>query len=482
MKMGNWHHTHPVTIIFTIKNFLFLLIFPLIRGIYSVLQADPGEVWINGTQYDIFTLVLILVGAAVYWFMEGYLVTEKEVFIRNGILKRSYDRFLYKNLSTVTVYQPFYLRPIKAVYCRINTGGGNYGQEIGFYLYKKQVHNLTEHWKITNQSKKPKKGFYKISFFQTVFLALTVTNLLSGVVLFTTFFNETQGLVDARLEIFAQESFSFIIAFLDQFIPKALTTLTLITVIGGVLGFLQQFMRYLNLRIYREDQLIEIKRGFLNLRTSLLKCNKLNFIAISQGAVLILLGYQLTRIGCLGYGEKSKEGKPVLLGVERKEKVWAELNKILPEYQKKEISLRNEGFKGIVSFFWQPTLFLAILLFVTIGGNLFLPHWTSLFILAGILLFIPIFFMYIVKIKDFCNSGIGKTENSYILQGSSFFAYHTIIIPKDRISRIVMRQTPPQRRKGLTTVYFHPYMNGKGYYVLRGMDLQKMQLFFNDRL
>lgn len=480
MKYDRWHHSHPITIIFNLKQFFFLLILPLIRGIYSGLQKDGFEVWKNGTRYDLMVFLLMVLGSISFWFMEGFKVEGNFLILKAGIVRQKITRIPMNALSTMVHYQAFYLRPLSATYCEFFTGGGIYNEENGIYLTKTRAEDLRELWVDKEPPEDVQDFSSEIGFRNTVVLAIALNNSFGGLILLITFFQNVKKIANERIEQAAQESFSFIISFLERFLPATLTTVSLLLLAGLILGFLQQFFRYLRLSLIRHGRLLKINNGFFSLQHSILATEKINYVYARQGIILWFLRWQLTFVGCIGYRESSKKGDPILLAIEKTKSGWRKVGKILPELKKTKTTLKPDLPHAYFSFFWQAGLgLLGVLIFGLITEHI-LPDWSTMTLILCLILAVPFLWMAAIKSIDIRRSGAGFEQDCYTIKTSTFLSIITVILPKSRIAHVKFRQNPNQKRYGLVTVHIYPYRKSRKKFVLRQIPLEEAQVFFGN--
>lgn len=479
-----WHHTHPITILFSLKRFLFLLIIPAVRGIYSSLQTNGYMVWKNGTRYDIMVLIAMFLGSMISWLAEGYRIESDFLFLKSGIFRKKITQIPLDALSTMVTYQVFYLRPLMASYCEFYTGGGlNPEEENGVYLTKRQAKEIRDIWSAHQPPTEVKDFTSEIGWKKTLVLAIALNNYVGGFVLLITFLQNARQFASNRISAMAEESFSFVVSFLERYLPATLTTLIIILIAGLVVGFFQQFFRYMNLGVRRQGRLLKIRNGFLSKQHNILYTGKINYVLGKQGVFLSLLEWQLTLVNCIGYKNGTQKGEPVLLAVEKEAKGWEKTSRILPEYTKAPITLNSDHPRALFSFFWQPLLGMVATIIGTFLLEALFPNWTRFIAVIGLIVLIPFVWMAIIKWFDFGRGGAGVSEDAYTINTSSAFAVETVLLPKDRMAHISYRQNPLQKRYDLATIYIYPFSRGNKVekkFILRQIPLEEARAFFSE--
>ena len=80
---------------------------------------------------------------------------------------------------------------------------------------------------------------------------------------------------------------------------------------------------------------------------------------------------------------------------------------------------------------------LFIIIFVVLKKiSLSYKNWSDFLYFIILMSGVMCFWLLIVKIINFLDCGISCQDNSYIIKYSKNFKFHTVIIPKDKISKI----------------------------------------------
>ena len=94
---------------YSAKN-VWLLIFPLIRGLLSIKLGDAQAFldWLKGAWFDILTVVLIIFTGYIRWFFSYYIVKEDAIMLKNGVFIKTSRLFLYKRYPLLQKNIPFF--------------------------------------------------------------------------------------------------------------------------------------------------------------------------------------------------------------------------------------------------------------------------------------------------------------------------------------------------------------------------------------
>ncbi|MDE5583781.1 MAG: PH domain-containing protein [Ruminococcus sp.] len=119
------YHEHPLRILrYSAKN-IWLLVFPLFRGMRVIrLDADRLYQWFRGAWLDIAVIGVIILFGYIRWHFSGIQITDTEIIYREGISAKIRTSVPFENVSSVTVERPFYLVLLRAVKIGCDTSGG----------------------------------------------------------------------------------------------------------------------------------------------------------------------------------------------------------------------------------------------------------------------------------------------------------------------------------------------------------------------
>ena len=119
------YHEHPLKILkYSAKN-IWLLIFPLLRGIKAYrLDVNRLYEWVKGSWFDILIITVILLFGYIRWKFSLITVTKYSIVHRQGIIFKIKTDIPIKNLSSVTIEHPFHLRIFGAVKFYADTRSG----------------------------------------------------------------------------------------------------------------------------------------------------------------------------------------------------------------------------------------------------------------------------------------------------------------------------------------------------------------------
>lgn len=197
---------------------------------------------------------------------------------------------------------------------------------------------------------------------------------------------------------------------------------------------------------------------FTNRRFSILVKN-INYLDIRQSLITKLFRVYLVFISCTGYG-KGGGRVSALIPAGTQKSVYQTLDMLLPEIKPRARALRpNAGalIRYIISPMWACIL-------VPAGGfilSFILPEWSEAIKILTVMAMLPSVWCLILKIVDFITAGITCDNETITLRYSRWFVLHTVVVPREKISMIHLRQSCFQVKDGHCDVLVYTYSEGK---------------------
>ena len=138
---------HPLRILRFSKKFLWLLIFPILRGAYHFATKEDVFKWVRGTWFDLLILCLILVFGWLVWFCRKFDIHDGQIYVQDGFILTRRRYLPIRNLSAMTVEHPLLLRPLGACYISADTAGDVVAPEVGAFP---DLHAVDAHPKVAD--------------------------------------------------------------------------------------------------------------------------------------------------------------------------------------------------------------------------------------------------------------------------------------------------------------------------------------------
>ena len=178
---------HPINILENISGYFWLLLFPLVRGLFSF--RGGILIWLSGVWFDLLILTAILGLAFLRWWLAGYELTENGVRIVNGILIRRDYTVLYSQFASISLVERFYERPLGVAHIFADSDAGNeWKYDFILTLPLKSAQEIIRRVKQSpNLKNNEQRRSYRSNGFYIATLAFVSSKTVTGVILLLLF-------------------------------------------------------------------------------------------------------------------------------------------------------------------------------------------------------------------------------------------------------------------------------------------------------
>lgn len=429
-------HQHPIKIVkLATKNFWLLLI-PLVRGL-AALRWD-FYTWVSGAWFDI--LIILLIGWAAYlrWYFTWYETSGSSIHLKTGVFLKAEFNVPYSSVCAAAAERKFFFRPLKAVNLYLDTNSGSKRHaDIQITVNRqdyKALFKLISH-KHTNCI----KASYSPSKINLALFSFLFSSTLSGVIFIVTLIIESSKIFGNSIQDTLLTAITDVSRWLTFGLPPLAVGISLALTAGWVFTFISSLLRHLGFRIERINKIITIHNGFFTKHHYYINSDKINYVDLRQNLLTKLFSVMSVHVGCSGYG-KAKNEIPVFVPITTESQVFSSLQLLLPN-----LSVIPGGIKPRWNYFfrfiWLPFFTMLGIPFVIYGLSRLFPLWNSMILFIGIMSEIPVIWLLIAKVVNFYTTRISYSDKNLCLKYSSHYAFHTIIVPKNRISKILIKQS-----------------------------------------
>ncbi len=285
---------HPLMIFDGIKPFFIVLLIPLFKAIMQYVSF--GEIDdIMGYELS------LLAGVAIYntlrWLAFRITVDGYRVYIKRGVLFKTVAQIDINKLSSVQTERNLLDWVLGAVTYRINTEAGQKRRsDFVFKLSKKSSKKLLSVFYITeNLTKVP------FSPIQVAFMSVTTSSAFTGLVVGVPVLNNIARLVGVGVnEVF--DELNTVSNSFNTYFPPIVNTVTLIIVLAYALSFFYLFLKYINFRLYLNNNVLRVASGLFVRRRTVFKKAAVNDVKIEQTFLMHLLKRYAMRVSVGGFG------------------------------------------------------------------------------------------------------------------------------------------------------------------------------------
>ncbi len=496
---------HPLAIAsYTSKRFWLLLI-PLVRGLLSI-RFDEGvdkfvfnvAKWASGAEWDIL-VVFIMISAAVWrWFFCRYEIDDKYIKLRTGGILVRTCRIPYENICAVTVAENPVHIGLGISRVMIDTDAQDMtlrSSDTELIIGRKDRITLMNR---ISEVLSDGSGFdcsYKIPLWIMMVFSFFFSSAVSGVILMITAIVGASDIIGEKLEhdllgivYDVSDMINSIVGKIAAGISPAGITVSVIIGIGFMLSFSVNVIRHLNFRITRRGNIIYISSGIFVRRMYFINVRKINMADLRQNLLMKIAGLASVHISCSGYGKRKNE-IPVFLPIcatrRGTKSVFGDISilmeDILPEFFSKTDYVTPKVLYGW-RFMWPPALWVVTVPFAAFFIALAFPGWHDLIKFLAVITEIPAVWMLLAKACAYCTNGFDITDDSVCARYCTWYSFHSISVPFERLAEIRISQNIFQRLNRSCDIYIYSASEHISSHIVRSMPVAEVQAIIRKRL
>ncbi len=468
------YRPHPLQALNNISHLLYLMIIPVVRGIYYFLSSGFTQ-WSNSLWVDLLTLIVIVALGIIRYYCFTYKLTDSTIEVDRGVFIRQHITIPYDSVVTTRAIGSYFYRPFKARNLHIDTyGGGSRKWDLTMLVHKK-------HYEEINNKIFPEKQnqdiTYKSSMLYTVVFSLISSNSLVGIVIIATLITRMGEILGRQVQELIVGTFQNIISFIGFGIPPVAVAIAYVIISGWMVGFVINVIRYKNLKVKRCGRELYIQSGIFTKRQYSLKPSAVNYLDIKQSLLAGLVGLYFVSVNTIGYG-KEKRGVEVLIPTATRKNLMPIVKKLLPDFIITKPELRP-NFGALIRFTADPlypTVLIPLIGYLLI---LFFPIWRELISLIIVISMVPTLWFLAIRLWDWATGGIAFHKGYYSLRYSKGFYLHRVIIAKTKVASVTTRQSIFQKMSGRCDVFIYSYGEGSRMHRLRNLEEKAVYELFS---
>ncbi len=473
------HRQHPTAILrYTTRNFWLLLI-PAARALIAY-SFDIRE-WMRVMSFDITIIVFIFAQAILHWYLVRFEVCTDCFRYHTGFIYRMTSEMHYDRISAVTVEKNPFHRVFRCAYVLIDTAAqavefSKSSPVIKLLMRDRDIDALFS--SLVKKDKDSKVFSDKISKSSLVIFSLLFSSALSGVVFITALILRSGNIIGDTLErLFidtlntAAETVSETFRAVIMSIPPAAAAAAIIIIAGWLISFITNLLRHMNFTIEKRGNSILIRDGSVISRKYYISSERINYADLRQSMLMKLFGIMSVNVNCSGYG-KGKNEIPVFIPVSHKQKVGSIMKRIIPGYNTDD-STADAALRYVWRYIGAPTAGIILLIFSAGAFIIFFPEWYDMIFFGWIMLEIPVVWLLCAKTVAYCTGGISFNGKTMTIKYSTFYEFHTVMVPKERISKISLNRNLLQRLNGSCDMIIYTNSEYTKSHMVRGLVLRE---------
>lgn len=308
--------SHPLYIVSILWKYLFILLVPVIRGLYYVIinsfSLENGfqfavniSNWAKGAWMDIAFLLAFLSLGILLWLNFTIEVSEKGLLIHRGVLKREVRFLPVSRYNCLSVVSPMSVRLFGGAYLRVDTPGGGLKQaDLLMMLRTKDCRQIIKLLQLPESLEQPAHTRSYTPKNRYVFvLAMVTSNSFAGVLLISTFVTQSGNILGEQFSEMLYGTFENVTRTLAFGVPPAAFALACILFFGYLCAFVVSLSRHANFHVIRRKNLLEVRAGLLTKRSYRIAADKIAYLDIRRSLLTCLLGVYSIFLSTVGYGK-----------------------------------------------------------------------------------------------------------------------------------------------------------------------------------
>ncbi len=470
------HREHPLCVVrYSVKN-IWLLIFPLLRGVYSFRPSPEALVaWVRGAWFDVLVLLVILGFGWLKWYVRTFQVQDGIICVYDGIVFRKTRCLPVERLSALTMERPLWLAPFGAMYLNADTAAGVLtSTDLRLVIRRRDAGMFLDVLPKVRQGKR--HGYRRnVSFVRSFLFSALFSSSLYGSLYVALFFVQGGRIVrDLLEELQLQRQLGLVSEEVARHlvgIPPAAVTVALVVLGMWLLSFFTNLLRYSAFHMESDRRRIRICSGVVNPRESSLQGEKINYVDLRQNLPSKLMGLYTLAISCAGYGN-FKGSIPVCLPLLTRKELVQTLPLLFPNARMTKNTLQAP-LTSCWGFVWLPVLLMAAVVPTAWVLRQLVPAAADVIGFLRLMLMIPIVWKLLVQLLALLTNGVSMTPSQICLRYCRGFVFHTVIAGLDKVVKVRIRQQPWHRLFGKCHVDFYVSSEVSSRCTLRNVDIRK---------
>ncbi len=432
--------THPLMIFKFTRRYIFILLFPLFRGLLN--YGATGSLS-SLVIMELILAFLIIFVSVLRWMSFSVIFRDDCLVVDSGVIIRRHAVMPTEKISvSYTGHNPL-LALLGAVSVRIDTDSG-FRKKADFEIYFSR--KAAKAYELMFEPKNDGKIRYRSRFGMAVIMALANASALTGLIVLAPAINRAGEVLGDRLNYNLRDTLSLATALIGKIIPPAATVIAIIFVAGFAVSFLITFFKYIPFCMHESDDKITVEHGFISYHRTVINRPSINAVVVNIPPVMRALRFCWVGISAAGYGKKRGESEVVLPAVNMRQANDFQLGIFdLSDDGRYDLTCSRRVLKRAV---YMP----AILLMLSVVAEVILVLLFSAFsgMIALIITFVQLIILYFlsVRINYQRNGGVS------IYDGVTMHSYKRLTIKKMRVKKdktcmIRISEGPFERRYGV---------------------------------
>ena len=471
---------HPVKILTYIAKYLWLLFIPLAK--YLIAAQFDLKSWFSSHWVEIVTLSFILGYGFLRWVFVFFDIEEDYIVAHTGYFGIAETRVYFSEISSLSLCTGYFYRAIGACTIYVDTDALSLsGADITLDVTKKQADRIYE--LASKKCKNKPKYIFNSQKRNLLIFSLLFSSTLSGMLLTVTFIYEIYRIVGRETELEFLQRLNEQIEKMALFIPKYLLIAGVVIAGGWLVSFLANLMRHWGFSCTRCEDMLLIHSGKGTKRRHVLRRDRINYIDYQQSLLMKIFNICTVAVDCTGYGKRRLEIS-ALVPITTNSQAENSIRMLLPTVKRPPLTFRTG--LGDLRRYIRPPLYMSLAIW---GGYLWvrrtlpdiefierlIPDWRSNLAIMAVIFSAPFIWLLMVRISAVFSSGIGFSEDHCQMCYVSMYRCHRLVVSRDKISKIVIRQDPVQRIFGTCHLKLYTTSEKRSCHILKSVSVKRVE-------
>lgn len=467
---------HPIRILSRISHFIVLLIVPALRAL--LFSGANFQQWIAGAWIDL-TVLLIMIGCGfMAWFFDNYHFGEEGVDRFTGIFWIRRMWYPIQASTMIAVEQPWYLSMFGAARLRLDTTAGKAKKsDLNLVVSVKTAQSFFDNRFRRVRFQEKVQGSFSSIFGLSVFSSSGFT----GMIFFVTLISQSGQIFGHEFERQIVNNVTKTMQFFAFGIPPAAAIVSGMIIIGWLISFVMNLLRYSNFLAQRSGNLLRIRNGVWADRHFYdLAADKISFLMITQTLVAKVMGLYAAYVGAIGYGKRKNE-RQVLIPIARRKSMEQSLANLFPEFSfcKKQIQPKAKFF---MRFLWVPLFAALAIVALSVVLCAEFSAFEGLIWFVAAMLLIADGIAIVMRVFSFFHTGAAFKSGIFSVYYTKGLKICSVCFQKEKLVAAQIQQTVFQKRADCCTMVFYTYGEKKRRHVVLNVELADAQYLLHRAL
>lgn len=426
--MNKIYKAHPLMVVSLMKPFLFVLLFPVIKGVIHYLTDRT----VTGVIiFEILLFFIIALIAFFRWRAFRLIIDNDDISLKTGFIFVKRATIKISQLSSVESRQNPFDAVFHSVSYSINTEAGR--KNTPDFKFKLSIKDSKEISTLLYGNKESQR--VKFSVLKIAVLAATTSSAFTGLIIGVPIINKAGDLLGIGLSQMLFDEINNVSNKFSLYFPPIVNVISLIFLLAYGVSFIYSFLKYINFRLRLTDEKLEVRSGFFVRSRISFKRRSVKNVRIEQTPLMLLFRRYALKVSVGGYGDSKSESQVIVPSARLKE-VTSDFKEYFPNLTPtgKKITPPRNGFTRSRFLVLPSFLLLGVLALSIISAYLF-ADFGKLILFISLLALIAVFYYAYISIRIY-KSGKIRFGDTIFVHSIKGFRTCKLYCPKENVGEI----------------------------------------------